>query len=599
MPLDTTNQGIMAQAMANSVAESDPTKSAPATPPSAQAAAATPAAAPPPPSAVPPDFFSTIGPQISKAFQDVQTAEEAPLPNPPPPLYENPPPTQAPYNPIHAWGSTAMFLAGIGSLLTRTPLTTALNAAGGVLTAYKQQNQEQASAAMDAWKAQTANALNMQKYEFSMYNHALKAHGDDVRAKTAALQAIAGSIKDAPVLAAMDMGGLPAVMDLLSKRKGAATSVANTSAYLQTAIDEEAAWKQYQQQNPPPKDPKLLPKWQAQTQAAKVSIFHGSIQQHNDNTSDPGDIIDPVTGYSPNQYLQMAQIRANGGKPPDFGEGKLAALQKHGYEDAVLKLAGQAPAKPGDLSPTSLKALGQAWARGTPMASLLSGMGTASTELKAEIINSGINYLMSEGKDPTSFVSAQADYQSKVGALKDIQKKAAQTSSYEQTVLDNMNLVKSLQPSVPTDIFPILNQIAQNGEVQTGSPAVLAYGAAMVSTLNEYAKVMSGGTGSAAASTDSARNEAQSLVARFNTGAQVDAVFAVMRQEMENRITEFDNTISVLNNSIQNDTPTGETPPDSSTPAPAASGPTPGTVEDGYRFNGGDPSNQANWSKVQ
>lgn len=33
--------------------------------------------------------------------------------------------------------------------------------------------------------------------------------------------------------------------------------------------------------------------------------------------------------------------------------------------------------------------------------------------------------------------------------------------------------------------------------------------------------------------------------------------------------------------------------------SPAASGPKPGTVEDGYRFKGGDPKNQKNWEKVK
>jgi hypothetical protein len=245
MPLDTTNQGIMAQAMANSVAESDPPK--PVT-------AKTPDAGPPPSDApasisngqVPPGYFQQVQQSLQAATAALQQTADEPMPDPPPDQFMPPPPAQQPYNPIHAWGSTAMFLAGIGSLLTRTPLTTALNAAGGVLNAYKQQNAQAAAESFGVWKAQTANALNMQKYEFAKYKDAITSHSNDLKAQTAAVLALATAFRDETTKTVLEAQGIPGVQHVVHKRGKAASDLAGKSQDLEELALEQADWADWQ-----------------------------------------------------------------------------------------------------------------------------------------------------------------------------------------------------------------------------------------------------------------------------------------------------------------------------------------------------------------
>jgi hypothetical protein len=422
----------------------------------------------------------------------------------------------------------AMILATMGSLLTRRPLTTALNAGASVMNAYTQKNQAAANNAQEIWKAETANALNLEKYQMDQYNKALTDRNMDIREKIATVQASAAAFKDAPTIAALETGGLPAVIALQKKRGGVAAKLADTSFDLD------------------------------------VSHQAGQVADAPDQS-----------GYSKNQWLQIAQNVQGGGKFK-FATGALGNLQKEEFNKATLQVTAGIPGGGGVggvMSNNTINALAKAWTNGVPLSQLTAGLSGDSTKIRVDIENAGVNLLIAQGKDPTSFITAQTDYKANQETLDQMTKSANSAASYEKTTLDNMATAQSLQAQgIPTNISPILNQIAAFGEVKTGSPATLAYGAALTTTLTEYAKVMAGGTGSSAASSDSARQEAADLISQFGTAAQANAVFSVMRQDMNNRITEYANSIAAINKAIS----TGQSstgmdiapPPPSYTPSP-------------------------------
>lgn len=109
-------------------------------------------------------------------------------------------PTQGQYttDPMKTFGSGAMWLATFGSLLTRHPLTTALNsaaevnkaAASGDATAYKN--------AMEKWKVQSDYALKLANYDMDIYKESL-SKGD------AEIRAYSGMMKNDTARMAMEM----------------------------------------------------------------------------------------------------------------------------------------------------------------------------------------------------------------------------------------------------------------------------------------------------------------------------------------------------------------------------------------------------------
>ena len=190
----------------------------------------------PPPGAstsdVPPGAFSDLQSALLSSLKNLQQIEAEPGPTPPPPMSLPPPPVQAPYNPIHSWGSAAMMLALVGSAFTRHPITAALNAGSQVMQAYNQGNATAAQNATDTWKTQTENALKLYQYEQDAYTKAITAHQDNVRDALTAVSVQAAAFKDAPMAAAAQTGGLQGVVDMVHKRGKAAANLAGVSSTL-------------------------------------------------------------------------------------------------------------------------------------------------------------------------------------------------------------------------------------------------------------------------------------------------------------------------------------------------------------------------------
>lgn len=521
---------------------------------------------------VTPDTLPDLASALKQSVDALSDEESDPGPNPPPAPYMPPPPTNKPFDPVKTWGSTAMVLAAIGSAFTRRPMVAALNAGAAVMNAYKQNDTDAANTAMATWHAETANALAVQKYQMDQYTKILNQKNVSIREKLSAVSAQAAALRDAPTIAALQTGGLPAVIALNKKRGTTAVSLADTSF--------------------------------------DVSTNHIATQ---------GDDKPDSSGYSKNDWVNMANAFLGGDKTakPEFATGKLGDLQKEEWNKAMMQVRAKIPAgtaSGGALSQTSVAALGRAFYLGTPMSQLTAGLGPEASSVRAEITNYAINYAISIGKDPTTFMVNEANYKANEETLNAMNKTASNAAAYEQNTLQNMNTAEGLMKTgIPTNISPILNQIAAYGEVKVGSPQTLAYGAALVTVLSEYAKVMAGGTGSSAATSDSARQEAHDLLPQFGTQAQAEAVFGVMRQDMSNRIKTYSNSINVIDQAIQ----TGKIasgvdttpPPPAYTPAPTTPAPAPttaqtpsappiGTIEQGYKFNGGNPGDPTNWSKV-
>lgn len=84
-------------------------------------------------------------------------------------------------DPMQTFGSAAMFLATFGSLLTRHPLTTALNSASAVMQAANQKDATSFSHAFDKWKIDSEHAWKTAQWDMDQYKAALGK--DDTEAK--------------------------------------------------------------------------------------------------------------------------------------------------------------------------------------------------------------------------------------------------------------------------------------------------------------------------------------------------------------------------------------------------------------------------------
>jgi hypothetical protein len=193
-----------------------------------------------------------------------------------PPPYKPPaPPTPKSTNPMEVWGSTAMLLAGIGSLLTRAPLTTALNSAAGVMNAFKAGDKEEADLQYRQWQ-QSYNEYNkLYEYQTQAYKDARQAKHNDVMETIAATNAVATAVKDDAMVAATREAAQNRHMDAVSRLNN---DRARLHAYMDINADKIAKAKAYREQS---EQLRASPEYQKATpqekQQMEMQIMPGSL----------------------------------------------------------------------------------------------------------------------------------------------------------------------------------------------------------------------------------------------------------------------------------------------------------------------------------
>lgn len=145
---------------------------------------------------------------LDKTMGKVSAIDEATGALKPPAFSIPPPPEPKNTSPMEAWGSAAMMLATVGSLLTRQPLTTALNAAAGAMKAFHQNDMDAANLAFDQWKASTDMAVKQQNFQMEAYKAALSKAGSDERTAVAEFRARAAAFGDETAAQAAEQRGI-------------------------------------------------------------------------------------------------------------------------------------------------------------------------------------------------------------------------------------------------------------------------------------------------------------------------------------------------------------------------------------------------------
>lgn len=151
-------------------------------------------------------------------------------------------------------------------------------------------------------------------------------------------------------------------------------------------------------------------------------------------------------------------------------------------------------------------------------------------------------HMPSEGS-PTADVGTDlataAGFKADQTSLGNITRIADSAEGYERTALNNMNIVIEKMPKgVATEWGPWLNRWVQEGRINFGDADVPPYATALVTVANEYAKVMSGSTGSQGSTVDS-RREAAELLNKTQNTQQVLGVLEVMKRDMANKKASY------------------------------------------------------------
>jgi hypothetical protein len=183
------------------------------------------------------------------------------------------------------------------------------------------------------------------------------------------------------------------------------------------------------------------------------------------------------------------------------------------------------------LTPQAIESLAQQVASGGDIPSL--GMGKSGAALKAQILNRAAELQSANGNDGAAMVSIKAARKANAASLQDLTKRNGVMAAAKNTAMSNGTLlVNAAAGGAGTTGSPVLNrwQQAYRSGVK-GSPDVAAFGLAINTFANEYAKVVSGATGAAGVA-EGARQEMLKHLSEASTPQQVRRIVSQARLEM-------------------------------------------------------------------
>lgn len=122
-------------------------------------------------------------------------------------------------NPLKAFGDVATVLAMFGSLKTRAPLTSALNAAAAGMNAFQKGDHDRVEEERENWKEATDEALKQNQIELNKYQQIRDKFGDDQRTLQAHLAANAAAFDDQTKLAALRSGDVGTAIKLIETQE--------------------------------------------------------------------------------------------------------------------------------------------------------------------------------------------------------------------------------------------------------------------------------------------------------------------------------------------------------------------------------------------
>ena len=150
-----------------------------------------------------------------------------------------------------------------------------------------------------------------------------------------------------------------------------------------------------------------------------------------------------------------------------------------------------------------------------------------------------------------NWASAVAGTTSASSALTQVTKQASLAKSFSDATLQEFDLAIRLFPEKLSDAdSQLINKWRMTGSKQFGDTTVPPYMTALISALDEYAKVLSGSTG-AAGSTDTSRNQAASLISEGSTKEQlVKTVEEAIKPGIKYKVDSYEDARRMLQDEI-------------------------------------------------
>ena len=457
------------------------------------------------------------------------------------PYVPTPAPATPQTDPMQAFGSAAGLFAMIASTLSHTPAVAAMNSMAGAINAAKANDWETYKANYDKWKDETQAAVEAHRMQAEDMKVAMEAMQTNLATGAALMKVVAAKSDDRILAAQVEQGAWEKVQQLGMERQRLAMSMQEhameVDKYMSSQTPLTFAQRELAQAHQAlaeAKTPEQQQAAQAKVDAATQKVFGIQVEEariKNMSSLRPG---------TPAYTVQAAHdklVRDN----PTMDDSE--AWQKARDEVTRADVAAKQPVS--TLNPDALDTQADLF-----NATHQLPVGYRNAPDARAIMNRAAERAKEQGLKPGDLLSSAAGQRAASTSLTNLTKISDAAKSYERSATDELNLAVSLIPKTPEPLnSQLFTEWGRQGSAALGGVDVPKYQAALISALDEYAKVLTGATG-AAGSTDTARNQALALIPPGATSDQIPAIVEVLKQGMRFKVDEYDTQLADIRKRI-------------------------------------------------
>lgn len=178
------------------------------------------------------------------------------------------------------------------------------------------------------------------------------------------------------------------------------------------------------------------------------------------------------------------------------------------------------------------------------------GRGQQGQREIASILKEASVQAAARGDTPEAQRVAQLANKANAAALNKLQSQQTMVGAFEKNFNKNADMAEQLSSGVDRTGSPLVNSWINAGKrAVTGDPQLSAFDASVKATVNEYAKIVSGGSGGGSTAQGEI-GKIEGLLSSAQNAQQVKAVLDLMRKETANRMAAFNDEKSQLTSSM-------------------------------------------------
>jgi hypothetical protein len=218
------------------------------------------------------------------------------------------------------------------------------------------------------------------------------------------------------------------------------------------------------------------------------------------------------------------------------------------------------------------------------------GFGHDATVIRSAITKRAADRASGSGQSAGDLVSGRAEIKGLTQALGVLEKQKAAVDAFENTAVANGAVLDKLADKVDRTGVPVVERWLRAGQREVaGDTDVNNFNAQMHLYRNEVAKIMTN-PNLTGVLTDTARREGEDFLGGNISAKMLHGLIPLLNADMGRRKGAISDEIASVKSQMG-----GTSAPPAAGGTPSEEMPEPGTIEDGFRFKGGDPSDQNNW----